>query len=72
MKPTKGKIIKPILSFLVLILIFSSAFVSALDVNLEEPNDVKRGRDIDFKIKIGLSEEEKYFFERDDFLIKYT
>jgi hypothetical protein len=72
MKSAKSTKIKTILSFLILTFLIFSTFVSAIDVNLEEPNNARKGNDVNFELTINLTEGEKYLFEQDNFIIKYT
>ncbi len=48
-----------------------STFVSALDVSLEDPNNARRGKDVNFGLEIELTQEETYLYESDNFMIKY-
>ena len=69
MKSIKNKVI---FSFLVFTILISSTLASALDVNLTEPNDPRKGNEVKFKINIDLNMGESILFEQGNFAIKYT
>jgi len=69
MKSIKNKVI---FSFLVFTILISSTLASALDVNLTEPNNPKKGNEVKFTINIDLNVGERFLYEKGDFVIRHT